>query len=728
MILAHAPAQLLAKREVRDWPLIGRLAATLGTVFVDRSRPKTLPATVGRIRAELAAGGVVAVFPEGTTWCGRMGGTFRPAMFQAAVDAAAPVVPVRLTFAQGGTPSTVAAFIGDETLLTSLRRVVAARGLSIELKAHATMYPEPSSSRRVLARAATSVVAADAPLLATDSRDVSRLSATVGGMTTWNVAEPTRLELKGEVKDLQVRLVGGRINVVGADGPARVEVAAIGERPVTVTLDDDGALRVTHGDHPEMARLPLVALPRPVQGRRLGHGPAAGPRPAHRRLRLRHRLLAARRRRVDVTSGRDHPARPRRPVTAKVDLRLRSRRSTLDGELELETVSGEIALADSTASRVRARAISGSITCDLDNPPVDTRRPPRHDLRRDHRPGPRGQPTCGSTSTPRHRPGDQRLPRPRPRRPRAPSSARSAPAPAAAANATSGTISLLRRPVDHDDLDDLDGNSHECRVQPRPAAALPAEAARRGPKHGYELIRLLENRFHGLYAPSAGTIYPRLAADGGRRPRHAHRGRRPQGLRDHRRRPGRAGPARRASWPTLETEIHAVRGRPVDPRRRDRAGRTRLGPRPQEGAARRRPAGPQPAQAWGSVGLAGPRHASARRATARARAAAPGRRGRASSRRRPPSSLAEVRAAGPGRPAPSGDRCVASRSSYSTARSTRSGACWALAGGWLGLAGLSNFPGNRQRRLSRRGKICAWGYVAASHNPGVPRRQACDAG
>jgi len=31
-----------------------------------------------------------------------------------------------------------------------------------------------------------------------------------------------------------------------------------------------------------------------------------------------------------------------------------------------------------------------------------------------------------------------------------------------------------------------------------------------GPRHGYELIRLLENRFHGLYAPSAGTIYPRL--------------------------------------------------------------------------------------------------------------------------------------------------------------------------------------------------------------------------
>src|SRR5262249_35710896 len=31
------------------------------------------------------------------------------------------------------------------------------------------------------------------------------------------------------------------------------------------------------------------------------------------------------------------------------------------------------------------------------------------------------------------------------------------------------------------------------------------------PRHGYELIRLLEDQFLGRYAPSAGTIYPRLA-------------------------------------------------------------------------------------------------------------------------------------------------------------------------------------------------------------------------
>ncbi|WP_125609564.1 PadR family transcriptional regulator [Specibacter cremeus] len=32
-----------------------------------------------------------------------------------------------------------------------------------------------------------------------------------------------------------------------------------------------------------------------------------------------------------------------------------------------------------------------------------------------------------------------------------------------------------------------------------------------GPKHGYEVIRALSDRFGGTYSPSAGTVYPRLA-------------------------------------------------------------------------------------------------------------------------------------------------------------------------------------------------------------------------
>jgi 1-acyl-sn-glycerol-3-phosphate acyltransferase len=158
VLLAHTPACLLAKHEVRGWPVIGAMAASGGTVFLDRTRPRTLPATVADVAAALRAGRTVAVFPEGTTWCGRSSGPFRPAMFQAAIDTGAPVVPVTLRFMAGGTPTTVAAFVGDDTLLASFRRVVTKRGLEVTLSAHPALHPGARASRRSLARAAASAV------------------------------------------------------------------------------------------------------------------------------------------------------------------------------------------------------------------------------------------------------------------------------------------------------------------------------------------------------------------------------------------------------------------------------------------------------------------------------------------------------------------------------------------------------------------------------------------
>jgi 1-acyl-sn-glycerol-3-phosphate acyltransferase len=155
VVLAHVPARLLAKCEVRDWPGVGRLAAAVGTLFVDRSQPRALPATVAGVAAALRGGAVVAAFPEGTTWCGRSVGRFRPAIFQAAVDARVPVVPVTLRFTLAdGTGTTVVAFLGNDNLFASFRRVVATRGLHVSLRAHPALYPVPGASRRALARAA----------------------------------------------------------------------------------------------------------------------------------------------------------------------------------------------------------------------------------------------------------------------------------------------------------------------------------------------------------------------------------------------------------------------------------------------------------------------------------------------------------------------------------------------------------------------------------------------
>ncbi|NGM13776.1 1-acyl-sn-glycerol-3-phosphate acyltransferase [Verrucosispora sp. CWR15] len=164
-LLAVAPARLVAKQEVRRWPLIGLLARAAGTVFVDRSRPRGLPATVGRVASALRSGRSVAVFPEGTTWCGgaascRPPTGFRPAMFQAAIDAGAPVVPLRIGYRCGvtGETTTAPAFVGDETLLRSVRRMLAVRKLTVCVDIAAPLHPGRSADRRALARVAESAV------------------------------------------------------------------------------------------------------------------------------------------------------------------------------------------------------------------------------------------------------------------------------------------------------------------------------------------------------------------------------------------------------------------------------------------------------------------------------------------------------------------------------------------------------------------------------------------
>ncbi|SDN31150.1 lysophospholipid acyltransferase family protein [Allokutzneria albata] len=130
---AVQPARALAKREVGEWPVIGALAARTGTVFVDRAKLSTLPATVAEVAEVMRGGAAVSVFPEGTTWCGRESGLYKPAAFQAAIDAGVPVRPLALRFVVGGKPTTAASFLGEETFLTALRRTVALRGLEIEV-------------------------------------------------------------------------------------------------------------------------------------------------------------------------------------------------------------------------------------------------------------------------------------------------------------------------------------------------------------------------------------------------------------------------------------------------------------------------------------------------------------------------------------------------------------------------------------------------------------------
>lgn len=151
------PLRMVAKNEIRTWPVIGGVAEALGAVFVDRDSPRSLPASVDAIRRALDDGHAVGVFPEGTTWCGAAAGTFRRAAFQAAVDAAAPVRPVAVVLrTPDGRPARGASFVGGETLLANLYRLVHRPGLVCELTVLPMIHPGPD--RAGLARRAAEAI------------------------------------------------------------------------------------------------------------------------------------------------------------------------------------------------------------------------------------------------------------------------------------------------------------------------------------------------------------------------------------------------------------------------------------------------------------------------------------------------------------------------------------------------------------------------------------------
>jgi 1-acyl-sn-glycerol-3-phosphate acyltransferase len=176
------PVRMLAKVEVRSWPLIGAMAARVGTVFLERDRLRALPAAVAAVAGALRAGGCVGVFAEGTTRCGRDLGRFRPAAFQAALDADAPVVPVALSYADaGGTVDATAAFVGDDDLLSSLLRVAAAPRTVLTVRVlpawtgvvgHEHRPGDREPARRGSARAAAAAITAALPAPGTDPRPV----------------------------------------------------------------------------------------------------------------------------------------------------------------------------------------------------------------------------------------------------------------------------------------------------------------------------------------------------------------------------------------------------------------------------------------------------------------------------------------------------------------------------------------------------------------------------
>ena len=159
VVNAWRPTPFVSKAEVRNWPVVGWLAHRLGTIFIHREKRRDAHRTMHEIVERLTSGGVVCLFPEGTTSNGLALLPFHANLFQAAVSAQSPVQPICLMYEDGqGRQSTVPAYIDDMSLGQSLDAVLHGGPFTAHLYVGKPIAP--MADRRVLSAKAREAVGA----------------------------------------------------------------------------------------------------------------------------------------------------------------------------------------------------------------------------------------------------------------------------------------------------------------------------------------------------------------------------------------------------------------------------------------------------------------------------------------------------------------------------------------------------------------------------------------
>jgi 1-acyl-sn-glycerol-3-phosphate acyltransferase len=150
-------ARFVSKADVKAWPLVSRLVDGAGTLYLERERKRDALRVVHAVAEALAAGEVIAIFPEGTTSTGHGLLPFHANLLQAAIATATPVQPVALRFSDAThRVSEAVEFIGATSLFESLWQTSCGDGV----RARLTFLP-PRATANVERRALAALLRAD---------------------------------------------------------------------------------------------------------------------------------------------------------------------------------------------------------------------------------------------------------------------------------------------------------------------------------------------------------------------------------------------------------------------------------------------------------------------------------------------------------------------------------------------------------------------------------------
>ncbi|GAA1264748.1 DUF4097 family beta strand repeat-containing protein [Kitasatospora nipponensis] len=193
-------------------------------------------------------------------------------------------------------------------------------------------------------------------------------------MNQWTVGEADKITFDEAPSALQVRIIGGAVNVVAAEGPARLEVTELEGEPLHVTLTD-GVLTVTYpnlswNDFGERFRSldSVKSFVASLRRKRRAVVSLTVPAPTEVRIGAvtADTTVSGVRGAVSVhgvagyttLAGLDGAVEAK-SVSGNIDA------ESVAGELKLHSVSGELTVLAGSTAKLRANTVSGAVTLDL---------------------------------------------------------------------------------------------------------------------------------------------------------------------------------------------------------------------------------------------------------------------------------------------------------------------------------------------------------------------------
>ena len=145
IISSVLPVSFLSKVEVRNWPVIGTLAAKAGTLFIHRGSKNGAAEAVELMQIKLQAGHSVASFPEAKTTNGTSVHVFHSRLFAAAIETGSLVQPAALRYPHTNGVNPIVPYLNEANLVRHAFQIMSTKRTVAEVT-----FCEPIASKGLM--------------------------------------------------------------------------------------------------------------------------------------------------------------------------------------------------------------------------------------------------------------------------------------------------------------------------------------------------------------------------------------------------------------------------------------------------------------------------------------------------------------------------------------------------------------------------------------------------